>query len=522
MQTLSERESDRGFDEMLARIQVRFREVKGPLFETQTSEIFDRYLAALPDTQYHKCNACRSFFENYGGLVTIDENGITHPVFWNINDAALYYKKAFSQVRMYVDKAKVSRMFFTSERVWGKPVTGVWTHFSAVPCESLLNRHVLHTDYQASAKKLENFKDVLRALQEYPLQTLETAVRLLSSEALYRSEKVLGAAQWLLELQAARIKAPSSFRRHNLTWRAVALAPEGFCHPRSSMIGTLLDDIQAGKSFEEVEAAFRKKMHPLQYLRPTAAPSAGNIEQAEKLVERMGLAASLKRRYARLEEIPTLWRRREPEGKEPSGKVFGHLQQTPQSAIELPPASPMTWVKFRDTVLPQALQIQLHTPPHSLGDYFAFVTAVNHSAPPLLRWDNPEQRNPVSGYVWSGGSSPYSWKLENPWTPVTGISLDPAHWFQDTPGQNEALHFLLEGAQETRKHAGLALFPETLRSELHEIRKTIEEFSRRGQLEGQEEASACGLRAGKGFAWAVLLKVTTADGMRRYKLDRWD
>lgn len=53
------------------------------------------------------------------------------------------------------------------------------------------------------------------------------------------------------------------------------------------MIGTLLDDIASGMSFDSVSRRFAEKMHPLQYQRPQAAPSAGNIAQAEKIVEKL-------------------------------------------------------------------------------------------------------------------------------------------------------------------------------------------------------------------------------------------
>lgn len=34
-------------------------------------------------------------------------------------------------------------------------------------------------------------------------------------------------------------------------------------------------------------------MNPLQYQRPQAAPSAGNVAQAERIVEKLGIANSL-------------------------------------------------------------------------------------------------------------------------------------------------------------------------------------------------------------------------------------
>jgi hypothetical protein len=82
--------------------------------------------------------------------------------------------------------------------------------------------------------------------------------------------------------------------------------------------------------------------------------------------------------------------------------------------------------------------------------------------------------------------------------------------------------FIMDGAKESRTNAGLALFPETLKSELREIRSTIEEFSRRGKLEGEEEASACGVALLKGANWNARFRVRSATSTVEYKLDRWD
>lgn len=130
---------------------------------------------------------------------------------------------------------------------------------------------------------------------------MQQAVHLLQSDALFRSDKVLGPAQWLLELKQAIDNAPA--RKRNITWRYVATAPAGFCRPESTMIGTLLDDLEAGMPFEQVANRFRQKMDPLKYQRAQALPSAGNIQQAEILIEKLSGARALKRRFAREDEL---------------------------------------------------------------------------------------------------------------------------------------------------------------------------------------------------------------------------
>lgn len=520
MKTALHTEADRDYDGMVARIQSRVGLLEGPFFRTDTADLFDRYLASVPNRLYHTCHTCRRFFELYGGAVTIDEEGLTSSVFWRPEEASPYYALAFSVLQDYVTRAKVTGAFYSADKVWGHRVTGEWTHYAVVPNRVVLFDSRVKTPFQAEAAKHEDFKNVVRALSQYTLPTLETAVELLRADVLYRSEKVLGAAEWLRDLASMRAATKNAVRRNNLTWRSVVRAPAGFCHPRSSMIGTLLDDIQEGKPLDRIRKAFADKMSPLQYLRPTAAPSAGNIAQAEKLFEQLGLAPALERRFARLDEVRAFWQPpKKPEEKREG--VFGHLLLKPSTGMgtmQLPRVT-MTWAKFQKEVLPEARRIQLHTGGES--SFFAFVTAVYPEAPPILQWDLETDRNPVSHYVWIGGSRPEQWSLPaNSWVDVPAISQTPAHWTTKSPHRAERIHFLLEGARETR-FSGLAIFPEDIRSELHEVRGTIEAFSKAGTLVGAAEGSACGLMAGPDN-WHTLLRVETKLGLREYLIDRWD
>ena len=522
---------DPEYDAFLQRIQDRFTaDTKNgvPLFTTNAEGLWDAFLAAMPEDQrqYHNCHACRNFIERYGSLVTIDDVGIMRSAIWHVDDAPEAYKPSVAAMITLVRRAGVSGIFLASEPIWGTPVTGIWRHFSVTPESSRVFKRMTMTAGQAMAEKREDFYTVIRALNEFTLPVLEQALTLLKTESLYRSEKILGQAEWLYNLHVAHNAAHGS-AKVNVLWRAVATAPAGFCHPRSSMIGTLLTDIAAGLPFEDVSAKFAAKMHPLQYQRPQAAPDAGNIAQAEKLVEQMGIKASLRRRFARLEDLVTLWIPAAPK-EAPNGEgVFAHIapkQSVPVVGATDVPAVTMTWEKFSRTVLPEALEIEFLA---SLvrDNYTALVTAVDPAAPPILQWDLDDRRNPVSWYLYNNGSTPDYWGLDfGKFHKVTAVTLKPSMW-HDTEGrfnhQGQGVIFILAGAKDSQ-NTSLALFPETLRSELHQVRSTIEAFSRAGRLEGQEEASACGIALSKGNNWNARFRVRTKTATVEYRLDRWD
>jgi hypothetical protein len=181
----------------------------------------------------------------------------------------------------------------------------------------------------------------------------------------------------------------------------------------------------------------------------------------------------------------------------------------------------ITWVKFQRDVLPHATKIEFMTPSF-IANYAALLTAEDLDAPPILQWDHVDKRNPISWYLYHNGSSAEQWSLRRgDYCSVTAISLQPNPDYVDHQGAG--VFFVLEGAKDTRyKGAGLGLFPEMLKSELYEVRATIEAYSKAGTLSGYEETNACGLLLQKSSVWNAQFRVRTGDNSAIYRLDRWE
>lgn len=496
------------------------------IFVTDTPGLFDTFLRNSPSDKRQKytCNTCRKFCDTFGGLVSITPDGFTIPVIWPSPEAVpRFYYDSVDVVRQHISGARVTGIFLSSENIWGKPATGYWLHMAVGSHLAFSNS--LQTPAQAMAEKRENYKTLLSGLREYPYEAVEQALRVLKTGSLYRSEKVLGMTEWFKGIHEQRAASKNNRIRDNLTWLAVATAPAGFCHIKSSMISTLLDDIKAGHSFSRVSTRFAKKMHPAQYQRPQVAPPAGNIAQAEKTIEKLKAAGSLERRFARLDEVKLIWRPAEqrPKPVEVGAGVFSHLKPKSYTAIRKLdiPTITMTWAKFKRTILPTADTIEFYVP-HNRQSYAALVTAVNFDAPPILQWDLPEQRNPVSWYLHVGGSYPGDWGLDGGvYHRMTGICFKPSMWYSEFSQHGEGIVFLLDGAMDKR-FSGNALFPEILKAEFHGIRATIEMYSRNAALQGKAATSACGLALHKGASWDAVFRVFSGDSSANYKLDRWD
>lgn len=528
--------SDDGYDDFLAAVHKRFAELSSqdkppPLFTVAAEDLYDVYLAALPESlrQEHNCSMCRRFVTRFGGLVTIDARGKTSPVLWSAKQGRDPYASAARALVDTISRAPVVGVFMSSERAWGKPRTGVWPHLSVKPTNALVfsNKGTRNAE-QAAAEKREDVNTLRAALNDYSLELVKRAASLLETGKLFRSEKCISVAKWLLGVHKSLKGAGSARTRENLIWSFVATAPPGFCHVRSSMIGSLLDDLANELSFDEIKARFDAKMDPTKYQRPTAPPGEQNIQRAETIFAKLRSAGALERRFATLADIETLWRpasAKKPKREGIFANVKARSKTRPITPIDAPPVV-MTWEKFARTVLPEAAQIHYHVPAAPKA-YTALVTAKNPDAPPIIQWDSETKRNPVTWYMYVKGSLPDQWNLRaDTHHPVTAITLTPSMWGGSDrfPHHGKGVLFVLEGAKDLRHKGGGGLFPEDLRNEYREVRATIEAYAKTALIDGRDQAEACGIAmTASGGSWGHTFSVTDTDGaVVTYQLDRWD
>jgi hypothetical protein len=261
----SEKRDDRSNDqytEFLESIKNRFNIVVGngiPLFTTNAESLFEVFLSNLLDDarQHYTCNACRHFVNRYGGLITITPDGETQSVLWD--EVPTFFTKSVNTVKQVVLKSKVTGIFAADKVTLGQPVTGEWFHMHAVLPRAMVNNNRLKNADRLMAEKRENHRILIAGLTEYPVEAIDQVLAILQSETLYRGDRFLGIAQWLKELHIKRAEAKNNKIRDNITWLAAATASEGFCHIKSSMIGTLLDDIVAGLPFDSIKRRFAEK-----------------------------------------------------------------------------------------------------------------------------------------------------------------------------------------------------------------------------------------------------------------------
>ena len=545
-------------------VRVHFNKItenNGYLFTTNVpkKDLWHSYLngfgiIGMEEQKHHNCNCCKDFITKFGGLVVITEDYKVKSALWSfIEDGVLdrdsiYYNSAFNLNKL-VSKSQINGVFlpmldnlgvYESYEYFYTELINTWNHFSISirnninhsklfypnqPYEKYKKQAINHQD-QAIRNNL--YKVIALGLSEYTLETIKAGVSLLySTEALYRQEEILPHAKWLLELKLALLDQPSSSCKRNVIWKALASASIGFCHVRSSMLVTLLDDIKAGLSYDVYSKKFKEKMSPLQYRRPQTKPNNGSINQAEKLFKELDLELSLKRRFATIDEIETIWKPKEVITKENKEKgIFDSLRETKEdlvnNSLQNIDGGTITFIKFKKKVLPIADKIEINILNY-VYPFFVITTATDYDSKPILKWDLVEKRNPFSLYFYHNGANKTAFNLTTyGWYDITGISLRPNLWYKEIDEDEiKEILFVINNCKDLKNEA-LGLFPEILIEELHPVRSVIEAYSNSHKLDIIDEPSACGIGLGRNndFSIPLVFKVTTGNSTTIYKIDK--
>jgi hypothetical protein len=533
----SEQDVDEGYTELERLVAARVAAAAGPLFTTDAdpAALWAAYLDGIPADrrQHYNCHCCRRFIQSFGGLVAVDDELDAVPVLWGASPVGVpaFFRTSVVSLYRLASAAKITGVFLDASPVWGTPVSVVnqgtrWSHLSGQPAAPFVDTATKSAS-QAAAERREDRGILGRSLADYPLAAVREAVRVLAPGALVRSEKAEGVAKWFLSVheQTAGLHGR---RRENALWRAAATAPPGYCHVRNTVLGTLLDDLKDGHSFATIARRWADKLHPLQYQRPSAAPTDGQIGAAERLVDALGVAPALARCFAKLADVQKVeWAPRPVPTPPAAAGVFGHLRKPAPGVapVELPPVR-VTWEKFARTVLPTVLEMEALVPA-GRGNFYGLTTAADPDAPPIMQWDglDGKPRNPCSVYVYQGGSLAAAWNMTaGAWARVTAVFLAPHLWHEPEKFDHHGKRvlFALVGAQDTGgDRCGLCLFPENLRGELRAARAVIEAHSRSGSIAGKEQGNANGLLFSDKTP-DVTVRVLTAAGRAVYVLDRMD
>lgn len=528
--------------QLQATFDANFAKYGPTLFTTATKNLSTKYLESFveDERQQHNCECCLSFLRRHGGLVFLTPEGVSVPALWDPETAPEGFRATAQALHDELLKRPVTGAYIGPDETWGRPQQGsvvingeelTWTHMALNAPAAVRHRKPV----AERGERRERVVHLSQFLPELTLPVLNNAILFLQGEGVNQSARFINQATWLRDTFVA-VEKLKGRQRSIAIMQATASAPAGWSETRKSVVGNIISGLQQKKTFGQIKSLHNFAVRADTYQRSQGELKAGNVQSAEKLIADLNLGPSMPRRLAQMAEIlPHAFWTPPPaavaEPVAPAG-VFGHVptKDTKAAAVaDTPLAMPpveVSWVKFLRDVLPKALKVE-QLLVNGNDRLCSFTAAADPEALPLMRWDTAEHRNTFSWFTWTNGCPPeyYGFK-RGTYQEVIGFTYNPSCWadngnsFQEHP---ELVIALFAGGKITEPMTGCALFPTHVPTALHSIRATIEHYSRNTPIQGQAEADCFGCYTVQLEGQpATLLRVTTAEGVLRYNVNRYE
>lgn len=482
------------------------------IFYTDAEDIYETFLENLPEDQRaeHQCRTCKDFINKFTNVVKLDEDGNMTPIYFYLKSTIGSFNKAINACYDKVKNSKITSIFILSkyykpfgniDTYVGNPESGGFCHmFMKAPSNSnYYNDFYNHNEM--IAKSRENYRLLAESISKFDLQSVKTITHMLKFGNLPDINGIARDSEYYenfrIELENKKGK-----ERNNYIWWHVSHGSERLFHLKSGLLGTLYEDMMDGLDPDTIRDRYIDKADPMNYMRMKSKPSYQNTVKAEELITKLGLLNSLDRRYATFEEVPKIWVPKETKNNSGEG-LFTHLAdneptKTKQFSSNCP--IPISFNKFLIDILPNADRIECMV--NYIDSFICICTAQNDGSKPLFKYGNT-----FSQYLYKGGSKATEFGLAaNSYVEVTGICKSPEYF--NIEGKCDSYILLLKNCKDSNhENIGSAIFPESLIKELHEVRSTIEAYSKNSHLSNYENSTANGIDISVGLHNKKLLKV---------------
>jgi hypothetical protein len=395
------------FKEFRELLEVHFLEMEGSFFVTDVSgdELWELYLNSfLPgdnevfrERREFDCSCCRAFIRRMGNVVAVKDGEVVS--IWGFDSEDAKFQPVIQALNSRVLEAQIVGPFVSKEAKIGTEVSRElidsvnvrqWHHFYLELPERLVYRG--QETLEAISGNLRATKEVFeRSLSEISIEAVETVLDLVSQNSLYRGE------EWqavLIQFSAIaqEYAALSPERRSTYCWyKSVEVGPV-IGRIKNHSIGTLLLDISQGVELDQAIRKYEAVVAPTNYKRPKPIFTQKMVQEAEETVERLGLAASLPRRFARLDDITindVLFADRSAIQRMQGKSVFKALAGSiPANPKEFSRVEEVSIDQFIQNILPRCTGVSVLVENRHLPNFVSLIAPQDPQAPPLFKWDN--------------------------------------------------------------------------------------------------------------------------------------
>jgi hypothetical protein len=387
------------FHDLKSALNIQFDVIKEKdLFVSKAdkNELKETYLSSFPEgtnpifvtNTEHDCNCCMQYIRSVGNVLAIVDGKLVSV--WDI-DIGGHYQVVADAMSALVKSKGINGLFLHHESDAGQAVThsltdGVsktWDHFH----QKLPSRCVSYIDDMPSklSKVNNNYNTLKRAFSELKIDSVVVVQDLIAQNSLYRGEE-----------QKAVVDVFATFKRlydsadnkELFLWETV-IKFKHLSSFRNSAIGTLVTDLSDGMPLEKAVKSFEDKVAPANYKRPKSLVTASMIKKAETKVVELGIADSLQRRYAKINDIiinNVLFADRT--AKASMGVFDELLSDVTEKLPNLDKVEEVSINTFLTNILPKSKSIEVFFGNELKPSLVSLIAPVNKEAPSILKWGN--------------------------------------------------------------------------------------------------------------------------------------
>ena len=361
--------------------------------------LWNIYLDAFPDgtnevfreRREHDCNHCKNFIRRVGNVVALHGNKVISV--WDV-EAPGYFNDVAKLLSELVKCAPIENYYMTSEKLAGflSNVDGIdpsikWNHFFVeVPKQFI----VPTSDIGTKLGELNTHFQVLkRSLKEFKLDAAETIMELIDQNSLYRGAEHSETINRFIKTKKEYDATPDH-EKENYLWQA-ANKLKGAGRFRSSVIGTLIEDLSEGVDVDKAVASFESKVAPSNYKRTSAVVTPKMIASAQEKLVSIGYANSIARRMANIEDIDVNQVMFTTQ-KDVAINVFDSMIDDASAKAKPKDFSKIETIsleKFVNDVVPKAQKLEVLFERRMKSNLMTMVAPEYVTAPNMLKWDNP-------------------------------------------------------------------------------------------------------------------------------------
>ena len=375
--------------------------------DVNKDELWDVYLNSFPAKKNpifrvrteHDCSCCRHFIKSIGGIVFIDDDLICHSI-WEFKVDDEDYQTVIDAVDAYVKSKKIVEEFVTKETSFGTNRSyeqrddgsiAEWEHFYLLTPRDWVyrGRDTVDTERSHRRTSAEVFG---RALREITADSIDSVLDLIHDNTLYKGAEWKDQLEALKKLKAEYTALPEE-KRELYVWKTSKTVGPVMSRIRNHSIGTLLVDLSGEMDLNEAVRRYEAIVAPANYKRPKAIFTQKMLEDAKKTITELGYMDSLRRRYAKLDDITVnniLFANRDAAKRVKGGDVFEDMLADAKTAPKkFARVQEIGIEQFISDVLPDAKSVEAYVENRHEKNMCSLITSSNPFAPSMFKWDNP-------------------------------------------------------------------------------------------------------------------------------------